>query len=41
MSKKGLLIWNTIGLLLVTFILFSGILSEELPFQLLGFEQPN
>jgi hypothetical protein len=40
-SKKGLLIWNVIGLLFVTFILFNGLLSAELPFQQFGFEQPN
>ena len=40
-SKKVLLIWNMIGLALVIFILFNGILSSELPFQQFGFEQPN
>jgi len=41
LGKKGLLIWNIIGLCLVLFILFNGILSAELPFQQFGFEQPN
>ncbi len=40
-SKKVLLGWNIIGLCLVLFILFNGILSAELPFQQFGFEQPN
>ncbi|WP_281542570.1 hypothetical protein [Maribacter aestuarii] len=40
-NKKILLIWNTIGLILVSFILLNGILSSELPFQQFGFEQPN
>ena len=40
-GKRILLIWNVIGLILVLFILFNGILSAELPFQQFGFEQPN
>ena len=40
-NKKILFIWNIIGLALVFFILFNGILSSELPFQQFGFEQPN
>ena len=40
-SKKVLLIWNILGLILVLFILLNGILSSELPFQQFGFEQPN
>ena len=40
-SKKTLLVWNVVGLILVLFILFNGILSSELPFQQFGFEQPN
>ena len=40
-SKKILMGWNIIGLILVLFILFNGILSAELPFQQFGFEQPN
>jgi len=40
-SKKILLAWNIVGLILVLFILFNGILSSELPFQQFGFEQPN
>jgi len=41
LSKKILLGWNIVGLILVLFILFNGILSAELPFQQFGFEQPN
>ena len=41
LSRKALLAWNIIGLTLVLFILFNGILSAELPFQQFGFEQPN
>ncbi|MEM7485384.1 MAG: hypothetical protein AAF348_09260 [Bacteroidota bacterium] len=41
MSKKGLLIWNFLGLILIFTILTIGILSSELPFQQFGFEQPN
>jgi len=41
LSKRGLLIWNYGGLVLVLFILFNGIFSSELPFQMFGFEQPN
>ena len=41
LSKKILLGWNIIGLILVLFILFNGILSAELPFQQFGFKQPN
>ena len=41
LSKKILLGWNILGLILVLFILFNGILSSELPFQQFGFEQPN
>lgn len=40
-SKKILLAWNVVGLILVLIILFYGILSSELPFQQFGFEQPN
>ena len=40
-SKKILLAWNIVGLMLVLFVLFTGILSSELPFQKFGFEQPN
>lgn len=40
-SKRFLLVWNIVGLALVLFILFNGILSSELPFQQFGFEQPN
>jgi len=41
LSKKGLLVWNIIGLCLILFILLNGLLSAELPFQQFGFEQPN
>lgn len=41
LSKRILIIWNTVGLLLVSFILINGILSVEFPFQQFGFEQPN
>lgn len=41
LGKKGLLAWNILGLCLILFILFNGILSAELPFQQFGFEQPN
>jgi len=40
-SKTYLLLWNILGLFLILFILFNGILSAELPIQLFGFEQPN
>ena len=40
-NKKILMAWNLVGLILVLFILFNGILSSELPFQQFGFEQPN
>jgi len=40
-NKTLLVIWNVIGLLLVSSIMFMGILSAELPFQQLGFDQPN
>ncbi|MBS9461323.1 hypothetical protein KIM67_02795 [Flagellimonas sp. 389] len=41
LGKKGLLIWNVLGLILIFTILTIGILSSELPFQQFGFEQPN
>ncbi len=40
-SDKILLAWNFIGLFLIFFILFNGILSAELPFQMFAFDQPN
>ncbi|CAN0581019.1 unnamed protein product [Ectocarpus sp. 12 AP-2014] len=40
-GRKAVIIWNIISLLLVLFIFANGILSSELPIQLLGFEQPN
>lgn len=36
-----LLIWNVVGLCLVSFIFINGLLSAELPFQQFGFDQPN
>jgi len=41
MSKQALIAWNVVGLFLILFILFNGLLSAELPFQKFGFEQPN
>ncbi len=41
LSKKLLLLWNVIGLIMVSFILINGLLSAPLPFQQFGFEQPN
>lgn len=41
LSRRTLLYWNVLGLLLVSFVLCNGILSAELPFQQFGFEQPN
>lgn len=41
LNKKILLTWNVVGLILVSFILFNGLLSAELPFQQFAFEQPN
>ncbi len=41
LSIKGLLVWNVIALALVSFILFNGVLSAELPIQLFAFDQPN
>ena len=41
LNDRLLLIWNIIGLGLILFILFTGIFSSELPFQLFAFEQPN
>jgi hypothetical protein len=40
-SNTLLIAWNVIALCLVSFIMFNGILSAELPFQQFGFEQPN
>lgn len=40
-SKKLLLFWNILGLVLIMTILIIAILSAELPFQQFGFEQPN
>jgi len=41
LSKRILISWNVIALLLVSFIMINGILSVEFPFQQFGFEQPN
>jgi hypothetical protein len=40
-SNNGLLLWNIIGLLLVTFIVVIAVLSAPFPFQQLGLNQPN
>lgn len=40
-SKKVLLMWNVFGLILISIILFVGILSAELPIQQFAFDQPN
>lgn len=40
-GQNILLVWNCIGLCLISFILVNGLLSAELPFQQFGFEQPN
>lgn len=40
-GDKALLIWNIIGLCLVSFIAANGVLSAELPFQQFAFDQPN
>ncbi len=41
LGKSILLIWNIVGLILILTILFIGIFSGELPFQLFNFDQPN
>jgi len=41
LRKSILLVWNIIGLILILTILFIGIFSAELPFQLFNFDQPN
>lgn len=41
LSTRALLVWNVIGLCLVSFILVNGILSAELPIQQFAFDQPN
>lgn len=41
LSTKLLIVWNVVGLLLVSFILFNGVLSAELPIQQFAFDQPN
>lgn len=40
-SKAVRIAWNAIGVILVLFVLINGTLSAEMPFQQLGFEQPN
>ena len=40
-SKKALLIWNILGLILILSILTMGVLSAELPIQQFAFDQPN
>jgi len=41
LSEKGLILWNMLGLCLISGILLLGILSSELPIQQLAFDQPN
>ena len=41
LSKRLLLGWNLVGLVLIMFILVNGILSAEFPFQQFAFDQPN
>jgi len=41
LNTKVLFVWNIVGLLLVSFILFNGLLSAEVPFQQFAFDQPN
>lgn len=41
LNTKTLIIWNTVGLFLVSFIMINGIFSTELNIQLFGFDQPN
>ena len=41
MSRKALLVWNILGLLLLLNIVVIAVLSAPFRFQLLGFEQPN
>ncbi len=40
-NKTLLILWNILGLILVSSIMIMGILSAELPFQQLAFDQPN
>jgi hypothetical protein len=40
-GRSTLIIWNSIALCLVLFIFANGILSNESPIQMFGFEQPN
>jgi len=41
LSTSTMIVWNSLGLLLVLFVFVNGILSSELPIQIFGFEQPN
>ncbi len=41
MGRNGLLVWNILGLGLILFIIFNGVLSSPLPFQQFAFDQPN
>lgn len=41
LGKSILLAWNFLGLILILTILFIGIFSADLPFQLFNFDQPN
>lgn len=40
-NYKILILWNSIALALVLFILINGLLSSDLPIQQFGFDQPN
>ena len=40
-GKRGLIVWNVVGLILIFTILFIATLSIETPFQQFGFEQSN
>ena len=41
LSKRGLLVWNLMGVILVLNVAITGILSTPIAFQQFGFEQPN
>jgi hypothetical protein len=41
LNEKALIVWNSIGLCFIIFILINGVLSAELPFQQFAFDQPN
>lgn len=40
-GKTGLIIWNILGIALLTFIVITGVLSAPFPMQQLAFDQPN